>query len=233
MLYFIQDTGRRLGNELTVRAREGARVPRSRRRVWRIGHRSRPVLSRVCRGMWQVTAVVEDQDEQRCVAAARLGMFLARAAPRRVDLSVQWQAEMDRGAQRSREVTIPLSVKGEGAAGAASLRATGDTASNGRSFYAMLLEAHVRAAGDTAAGAGAATGGRSRSTGGGSCCAWCRRPGPAAGADAPSGRALRRAAGALHALGFVPRGSRWSARPRSTRSVWRIGHRSRPVHARV
>ena len=47
--------------------------------------------------MWQVAAVVEDQDEQRWLAAARLGMFLARAAHRRVDLSVQWQAEMDRG----------------------------------------------------------------------------------------------------------------------------------------
>ena len=148
VLYFIQDTGRRLGNELTVRAREVERASPVRDAEFGGSDIAVDPCFRGLSEMWQVAAVVEDQDEQRWLAAARLGMFLARAAHRRVDLLVQWQAEMDRGTHNavvklqfdSLPLAILLSVKGEGAAGAASLHATGDTASNGRSFCAMLLE---------------------------------------------------------------------------------------------
>ena len=69
----------------------------------------------------------------------------------------------------------------------------------------MLQEPMFRAAGDTAAGAGAADRRQEPQHRGRSCCAWCRRPGPAAGADASSGRALRRpAGGAALLLGSCP-----------------------------
>ena len=81
-------------------------------------------------------------------------MFLARAAHRRVDLSVQWQAEMERGTHNavvkltvdSSPLAILLSVKGEGAAGAASLRATGDIAPCSRRHCAVQQETLLRAA---------------------------------------------------------------------------------------